>query len=106
MNRLRVPKDLSGITSCWLTKALNAGPNSGRPFVTGYMAEPLAEGKGFMNQLFRLRLHFDSGPADLPNTVIAKLPSADQQLKTVFDRLGRTGVSSDFTGNCQTAPIF
>ena len=42
-----------------------------------------------MNQLFRLRLHFDSGPADLPDTVIAKLPSADPLLRTVFDRLGQ-----------------
>ena len=89
MSGLRVPEGLADITSCWLTKALNAGRNSGGPTVTGYSAETLAEGKGFMNQLFRLRLHFDPDPADLPDTVIAKLPSADPLLRTVFDRLGQ-----------------
>ena len=86
---MRVPKGLSEVTPRWLTQALNAGRSSGGPSVTRYTAEPLAEGKGFMNQLFRLKLHFDSGSADLPDTVIAKLPSADPLLKTVFDRLGQ-----------------
>ena len=87
MSALRAPEVLSDITPCWLTKALNAGRNSGGPIVTGFSAETLALDKGFMNQLFRLRLHFDSGAAALPNTVIAKLPSADPLLRTVFDRL-------------------
>lgn len=39
--------------------------------------------------MFRLRLHFDPGPAGLPKTVIAKLPSADPLLRTVSDRLGQ-----------------
>ena len=89
MSVLRVPEDLSDITSCWLTDALNASRNSVGPIVTGYSAEALAEGKGFMNQLFRLRLHFGSGAGVLPNTIIAKLPSADPLLRTVFDRLGQ-----------------
>ncbi len=96
---MRVPEGLSDVTPCWLTKALNAGRSSEGPSVTGYMAEPLAEGKGFMNQLFRLRLHFDSGSADLPNTVIAKFPSADPLLRTVFDRLGQNRREVGFYGN-------
>ena len=89
MSGLRVPEGLSDITSCWLTKALNAGRDFGRPSVTGYTAETLAEGKGFMNQIFRLRLSFDADPVDLSDTVIAKLPSADSLLRTVLDRLGQ-----------------
>ena len=89
MSGLKVPEGLADITSCWLTEALNASRNSGGPTVTGYSAETLAESKGFMNQLFRLRLHFDPDPADLPDTVIAKLPSAGPLLRTVFDRLGQ-----------------
>ena len=89
MSGLIVPQSLSDITPCWLTKALNAGRSSGGPSVTGYTAETLAEGKGFMNQLFRLKLHFHSRPGDLPDTVIAKLPSADPMLRTVFDQLGQ-----------------
>ena len=89
MSGLRVPEGLADITPCWLTKALNAGRISGKPSVTGYSAGTLAEGKGFMNQLFRLTLHFDPDSADLPGTVVVKLPSAEPLLSTVFDRLGQ-----------------
>ena len=105
MNGLRVPEGLSDLPPCWLTKALNAGPDSGRPSVTGYSVESLAEGKGFMNQLFRLRLHFDSGPADLPDTVIAKLPSADPMLRTVFDRLGQNQREVRFYRELANGPL-
>ena len=86
---MRVPGGLSDVTPCWLTKCLNADRSSGGPSVTGYSAETLAEGKGFMNQLFRLSLHCAPGSADLPDTVIAKLPSADPLLRNVFDSLGQ-----------------
>ena len=89
MNDPRVPRSLPEITPRWLTKALNASPDSISPSITGYSVESLAEGKGFMNQLFRLRLHFDSSTADLPETLIAKLPSADPLIRTVFDKLGQ-----------------
>ena len=101
---MRVPAGLSEVTPRWLTKALNAGQSSGGPSVTGYTAEPLAEGKGFMNQLFRLMLHFDSGPADRPDTVIAKLPSADPLLRTVFDRLGQNRREVGFYRNLANSP--
>ena len=89
MNSLEVPKGLRDITPCWLTKALNGDGELGGPSITGYSAETIAEGKGFMNQLFRLTLDYDSDSTNLPRTVIAKLPSADPLLRTVFDRLGQ-----------------
>ena len=104
MSGLIVPQSLSDITPCWLTKALDAGLSSGGPSVTGYTAETLAEGKGFMNQLFRLRLHFDSGPADQPDTVIAKLPSADPLLRAVFDSLGQNRREVGYYRNLADSP--
>ena len=104
MSGLTVPTSLLDITSCWLTEALNAGRSPGGPSVTGYTAETLAEGKGFMNQLFRLRLHFDSGSADQPDTVIAKLPLADPLLRTVFDRLGQNRREVGFYRNLANSP--
>ena len=89
MSSLEVPKDLREITPCWLTKALNRNREPAGPSVTGYSAETIAEGKGFMNQLFRLTLEYDSDSTNLPRTVIAKLPSADPLLRTVSDRLGQ-----------------
>ena len=89
MSSLRVPKDLREITPRWLTKALNRTGGPAGPSVTGYSAEAIAEGKGFMNQLFRLTLDYDSDSTNLPRTVIAKLPSADPLLRTVSDSLGQ-----------------
>ena len=89
MSSLKVPKDLGEITPCWLTKALNGNREPAGPSVTGYSAETIAEGKGFMNQLFQLTLEYDSDSTNLPRTVIAKLPSADPLLRMVSDRLGQ-----------------
>ena len=89
MSGLEVPNNLRGITPRWLTRALNLSRDPGDPSVTGYSAETIADGKGFMNQLFRLRLDYDSCSPDLPRSIIAKLPSADPLLRSVFDRLGQ-----------------
>ena len=88
-DRLTVPQDLEEITPAWLTAALHGKAASSRASVTGYSAEPVAEGKGFMNQVVRLRLHYDDDPLDLPRTIIAKLPSADPALRAISDRLGQ-----------------
>ena len=89
MSNLTVPQDLGEITPAWLTAALHGKAASSRAAVTGYSAEPIAEGKGFMNQVVRLRLHYDDDPLDLPRTIIAKLPSADPALRMFSNRLGQ-----------------
>ena len=90
---LNVPRELSEITPRWLTEALGANRRVSGPLVAGYEVEPIAEGSGFMNQLFRLSLQYDPDTyldsGGLPSTVIVKLPSADPLLKGVFDRLGQ-----------------
>ncbi len=104
MSALMVPTSLPDITSSWLSQVLNAGRSSGGTSVTGYTAETLAEGKGFMNQLFRLRLQFDSGSGDQADTVIAKLPSTDPLLRTVFDRMGQNRREVGFYRNLTDSP--
>ena len=84
-----VPKDLEEITPAWLTGALHGKDASGPASVARYSAEAVASGKGFMNQVFRLRLHYHGGPLNLPRSVIVKLPSADPALRGVADRLGQ-----------------
>ena len=86
---LRVPKDLRDITLVWLTEALQSRGAAGGASVTGYSAETLAEGKGFMNRLFRVTLDYDADLPNLPAAMIVKLPSADPLLRAVFDRLGQ-----------------
>ncbi len=90
---LKVPRELGEISPRWLNEALGADRQPGGHPVVGYAVEPIAEGTGFINQLFRLRLHYGSGTApassSLPRTVIVKLPSADPLLRSVFDKLGQ-----------------
>ena len=93
MSGSTVPKNLLEVTPTWLTGALHSKDASGKDAsggasVTGYSPETIAEGKGFLNQVFRLRLHYDD-PLDLPRTIIVKLPSADPALRMVSDRLGQ-----------------
>lgn len=88
MTGLTVPNDLGEITTHWLTEALRGSDASGAS-VTRFSAETIAEGKGFMNQLFRLALEYDSDSHDLPRTLMVKLPSTDPLLRRVFGRLGQ-----------------
>lgn len=89
MDRPTVPRDLRDITPSWLTRALYGGHQPGGTAVTGYSAEPIAEGRGYMSRLYRLWLEYDSAPTGTPDSVIVKLPSADPLLKRVYDRLGQ-----------------
>ncbi len=89
MTELTVPGGLGDITPAWLTKALQGVGASGGASVAGYSAETIAEGKGFMNQLFRLSLDYDSDAHSLPPTLMVKLPSTDPLLRRVFGRLGQ-----------------
>ena len=105
MSGLRIPHGLQDITPCWLTRALNGGGSPAGASVTGYSVEAIAEGKGFMSQLYRLRLDYDSDPPELPQTIIVKLPSVDPLLKTVFDRLGQNKREVRFYRELASIPL-
>ena len=89
MNSPTVPRDLRDITPLWLTRAFNGGHERDSASITGFSAEPIAEGKGYMNQLCRLRLDYESESAGAPDSIIVKPPSSDPLLKQVYDRLGQ-----------------
>ena len=104
VNRLEVPRNLGEITPRWLSQALVPSRDSGSSSVTGYSVETIAGGTGFINQVFRLRLHYDHYSPDLPGTVIAKLPSADPPLRTVSDRLGQNRRELSFYEELANSP--
>ena len=83
-----VPKDLQGITPSWLTEALHGKETSSSASVTGYSAQTIAGGTGFMNHVVRLHLRYDDDPLDLPRTIIVKLPSTDPGLRMLSGKLG------------------
>ncbi len=72
-NILQVPSGIDEVTPVWLTAALRANealPDSAT--VTGVRAEQIAQDTGFSSLLYRLHL---SGSAEIPPTVIVKLPA-------------------------------
>ena len=87
MTGLRIPRNLEEITPLWLTQVLEDAGATGGAHVTGYSAEAVADETGFMNQLSRLHLEYDSEHPGLPRTVMVKLPSTDPLIRTVFDSL-------------------
>lgn len=89
MTELLVPRDLTEVTPNWLAEALRGAGASGAAGVTGYTVEAVAEGTGFMSQLYRLRLDRDAVATGLPRTVILKLPSGDPLMRSFFHRLGQ-----------------
>ena len=89
MTSLTVPKSLQEITPFWLTEALQSKGALSSASVIRRSVETIAEWKGFMNQVVRLRLHYDDDPVDLPHTVIVKLPSTDPALRVIADKLGQ-----------------
>ena len=54
MTSSRIPSDLREVTASWLTEALHSKEVSSKASVTGYSAETIAGGNGFMNQVVRL----------------------------------------------------
>ena len=88
MARLSIPKSLHEVTPSWLTEALHYKLPSTDASVKSYTAESIGEGKGFMNQITRLRLSYDNEPKDLPREVILKLPSTDPDLRAISEMLG------------------
>lgn len=89
MANLSIPRVFGEITPSWLTQALNSTGALGSVSVTGFAAETIAQGTGFMNQLFRLQLQYDSDALDQPRSVMVKLPSVDPLLRRVFEGLGQ-----------------
>ena len=82
-----IPRNLDEITPRWLTGVLEDAGAGGGAQVTGYTAEAVTDGTGFMNQLFRLRLDYDAERPGAPRAIMAKLPSTDPLIRTVFDSL-------------------
>ena len=70
---LSIPERLEEVTPEWLTAALRRSGVLGDLRVTGTVTEILGEGEGFLGDIARLRLTYDS-PAGGPASVIVKLP--------------------------------
>ena len=79
----RLPEDL---TAEWLTSALRETNAIAGAKVTSFDVEPdIAAGKGFMGQLARLTLRYDTHEPAAPASLIAKFPTYGPENRAVAD---------------------
>jgi len=85
---LDIPTRVEDLTPDWLTHALREGGSLGDAQVASVRHETLSDGKGFIGQVFRLHLDFDTAESDAPRTVIAKLPTPVRENRALGELLG------------------
>ncbi len=69
------------LTADWLTEALRAGGRLIDAEVESLEVEPIASGRGFMGQVFRLAPAYRAPDGNLPTSLIAKLPAANPEAR-------------------------
>lgn len=74
---LALPASPAGLTAEWLTGAFREGGFLTEGRVSAVEHEIIGAGIGFIGIVARLRLTYEGVPAQLPATLIAKLPSED-----------------------------
>ena len=72
MRELEIPYSVERVTSQWLTNALASTGVITSSTVTSFDSERLGAGQGFVGQLSRLRLTYDSREDNAPRSIIAK----------------------------------
>ena len=87
MPDLQIPHSAERLTSQWLTEALASTGVITNSTVTSFNSERLGVGQGFVGQIVRLGLTYDSGEDAAPQSIIAKFPSTDPAIRSVLNGL-------------------
>ena len=83
MPALPLPSSSSDISIEWLNQVLgDAGVTDGTA-VQGFEREVIGEGSGFVGELSRLTLTYEREDAAGPRSLIAKLPTADEAMRSI-----------------------
>lgn len=88
MSRRFIPERVEDLTPEWLTEALRERGFLSGARVRGVRAELLGGGDGFLGVLARLFLEFDGAQSEVPDTLIAKLPTAVAENRGTAELLG------------------
>ncbi|MCH7801615.1 MAG: phosphotransferase [Chloroflexi bacterium] len=88
MTQLTVPTSLDGITTSWLSTALQNLWGPGEIQVARVESETIAVGEGFAGGLGRLTIEYSPGSTPGPKTLIAKMPSAHLPTRKLLTTLG------------------
>ena len=87
MPDLQIPHSAERLTSQWLTEALASTGVITSSTVTSFNSERLGLGQGFVGQIVRLGLTYDSGEDGAPQSIIAKFPSTDPAIRSMLNGL-------------------
>ena len=83
-----IPQTVEELSPEWLTQALRAGGFLEAARVVDFETEILGEGEGFIGQIVRFRLDYDTPQPAAPTSLIAKLPIRLDQNRQVGEVLG------------------
>jgi hypothetical protein len=92
MAELSIPAGPDEITPEWLTQALRSDGALSNANIVGLQSERLGVGQGFVGQVYRFKLEYDTAEAGSPQSLVAKLSSADPNLRALLFRLNQTEV--------------
>ena len=70
-----LPEAIKDITVEWLNETLRENGFLKDAAIVSIKKEPIGVGEGFSSEMARLKLTYDRNQADLPKTIIAKLPT-------------------------------
>ncbi|MBW2623616.1 MAG: phosphotransferase [Deltaproteobacteria bacterium] len=80
-----IPGNINDITSEWLTKVLTESGVLKQTAIHAFEADIIGEDKGFMGQVARVKLDYDTPANHSPSTVIVKLPSLERGRRLLGD---------------------
>ena len=78
-----IPTTLEDLTPDWLTQSLRQSGLIRTASVRAVRPQVIGEGAGFVGQIIRLNLKYDSPEDGAPSSVIAKLPAAQEETRAL-----------------------
>ena len=88
MPPLPIPSSPAALTTEWLTDALRSGGVISSARVSSANVEVIGADRGFAGQVIRVRLEYDPPGSDAAPSLIAKLPAADDTMRSLLAGLG------------------
>ena len=80
---LPLPSSSSDISTEWLNGVLGDAEVTDGTGIKGFERQVIGEGSGFVGELSRLTLTYDRPDAAGPRSLIAKLPTADESIRSI-----------------------
>ena len=81
MTELAIPAGPDEVTSEWLTQSLRSAGMIARARIESFGWERIGQGQGFVGQLSRLRLEYETVEEGAPSSIVGKFSSAEPDIR-------------------------